>query len=316
MRFLNFSGGDRMPALGLGTWKSDPGEVGAAIKEAIKIGYRHIDCASVYGNEAEIGQALSEVFSEGHVTRDDLWITSKLWSNRHGRDEVVPTIQESLDRLGVEYLDLYLVHWPVAIRSDSKPPTQPEDLLSLETLPLEETWAGMEDALERGLARHIGVSNYSATKLGQHMSMKHKPEVNQVELHPYLAQPELLKYTKENGIHLTGYSPLGSNDRPEGMKAKDDRVLLADPVVQAVAGRLAITPAQVLLAWALQRGTSVIPKSVNPGRLAENFAAAGIELDDQAMAELKGLDDHRRYVTGTFWAKPGSPYTVASLWDE
>ncbi|QDV09076.1 putative oxidoreductase [Planctomycetes bacterium Poly30] len=316
MRFLTFKGGDEMPALGLGTWKSAPGEVGAAIKEAIKIGYRHIDCASVYGNEAEIGAALADVFAEGNITRDDLWITSKLWCNRHGREDVVPAIQASIDDLGVEYLDLYLVHWPVAIRSGAEPPTEPGDLVSLEELPLEETWAGMEEALELGLARHIGVSNYSAKKLGQHLSMEHPPELDQVEMHPYLAQPDLLKYGQEHGIHLTAYSPLGSGDRPDSMKGKDEKALLDDPVVNAVAARLSITPAQVLLAWALGRGTSVIPKSVNPNRLAENFAAAEIELDAQAMSDLAALDDHRRYVTGNFWAKPGSPYTVAGLWDE
>ncbi len=305
-----------MPALGLGTWMAAPGEVASAIKEAVKIGYRHIDCASIYGNEAEIGEAFAEIFAEGQVTRDDLWITSKLWSNRHGKDDVVPAIEASIEALRCEYLDLYLVHWPVAIRADAEPPTQPTDLVSLEELPLADTWAGMEGALERGLARHIGVSNYSPKKLSDHLSMAHKPEVNQVELHPYLAQPKLLKFAQENQIQLTAYSPLGSSGRPEGMKAANERALLEDPTVSAIAGRLSITPAQVLLAWALQRGTSAIPKSVNPERLAQNFAAASIELDDATMAEIATLDAHRRYVTGDFWAKPGSPYTVAALWDE
>jgi alcohol dehydrogenase (NADP+) len=316
MRYLDFSGGDRMPALGLGTWMAEPGEVATAIKEAVKIGYRHIDCASIYGNEAEIGEAFADIFAEGEVTRDDLWITSKLWSNRHGKDDVVPSIEASIGALRCEYLDLYLVHWPVAIRADAEPPTQPTDLVSLEELPLEETWTGMEEALERGLARHIGVSNYSPTKLAQHLSMTHKPEVNQVEMHPYLAQPKLLEFARENQIQLTAYSPLGSSGRPEGMKAENEQALLEDSTIHGIASRLSITPAQVLLAWALQRGTSAIPKSVNPERLAQNFAAASITLDDAAMSELAALDAHRRYVTGDFWAKPGSPYTVAELWDE
>lgn len=295
---------------------AEPGEVAAAIKEAIQIGYRHIDCASIYGNEKEIGAAFEEVFAEGQVARDDLWITSKLWSNRHAEEDVVPAIQESIQALRCEYLDLYLVHWPVAIRADATPPTQPEDLVALDELPLEATWRGMEQALELGLARHIGVSNYSAKKLTQHLSMAHKPEMNQVELHPYLAQPKLLEFSKQHGIHLTAYSPLGSSGRPESMKAEGERALLEEPIVLAIAERLSITPAQVLLAWALQRGTAAIPKSVNSERLAQNFAAASITLDDGAMAELAGLDAHRRYVSGDFWAKPGSPYTVADLWDE
>ncbi len=316
MRYLDFSGGDRMPALGLGTWMAQPGEVASAIKEAIKIGYRHIDCASIYGNEAEIGEAFEEVFAEGTVTRDDLWITSKLWSNRHRKEDVVPSIQASIEALRCEYLDLYLVHWPVAIRPDAGSPTQPTDLVALDEMPLEETWRGMEQALELGLARHIGVSNYSAKKLAQHLPMAHKPEMNQVELHPYLAQPSLLEFATKNQIHLTAYSPLGSIGRPEGMKAEDEQALLEDTTVLAIATRLSITPAQVLLAWALQRGTAAIPKSVNPERLAQNFAAASITLDESTMSELATLDAHRRYVKGDFWAKPGSPYTVATLWDE
>ena len=316
MRYLNFSGGDKMPALGLGTWKSDPGEVGAAVRTAIEIGYRHIDCASIYGNEKEIGDALQSVFDDGIVERDDLWLTSKLWCNRHDRDNVVPAISESIADLRCEYLDLYLVHWPVAVRADATPPTQGTDLVALDELPLSETWAGMEEALECGLARHIGVSNYSAKKLGEHTSMRFPPEMNQVELHPYLAQPELLKFATANGVHLTAYSPLGSRDRPDTMKAEDERPILEDPVIRGIGDRLGYTPAQVLLAWALQRGTAVIPKSTNPGRLAENFAAAAAALDARAMKEIAALDEHRRYVTGSFWAREGSPYTVAGLWDE
>lgn len=316
MRYLDFSGGDRMPALGLGTWMAQPGEVAAAIKEAIRIGYRHIDCASIYGNEAEIGAAFESVLAEGKVKREELWITSKLWSNRHAQEDVVPTIKASLEALRLDYLDLYLVHWPVAIRADAGSPTQPTDLLPLTELPLEETWRGMEQAKDQGLARHIGVSNYSAKKLAQHLTMAHKPEMNQVELHPYLAQPSLLEFANENQIHLTAYSPLGSRGRPEGMKADNERALLEDATVLGIAARLSITPAQLLLAWALQRGTAAIPKSVNPERLAQNFAAASISLDESTMAELAALDAHRRYVTGDFWAKPGSPYTVADLWDE
>ena len=146
--------------------------------------------------------------------------------------------------------------------------------------------------------------------------MAHKPEMNQVELHPYLAQPSLLEFANQNQIHLTAYSPLGSIGRPEGMKAENEQALLEDTTVLAIATRLSITPAQVLLAWALQRGTAAIPKSVNPERLAQNFAAASITLDEATMSELATLDAHRRYVKGDFWAKPGSPYTVATLWDE
>lgn len=314
MRHHEFKNGDRMPVLGLGTWKAAPGEVGRAIEEAVRIGYRHFDCASIYGNEAEIGDALQRVFKEGAVERDDLWITSKLWCNRHEAGDVGPAIEETLAHLQCEYLDLYLVHWPVALKHDVKSVASGDDFLSLDEVPLLETWGAMEGVLERGLARHIGVSNYSASKIGAHAGASVFPEVNQVEMHPYLRQQGLVDYGAENGVFITAYSPLGSKDRPEGMRSADDPVLLEDEVVAKVAARVGATPAQVLLAWAMQRGTSAIPKSVDPGRMAENFAAASIELDAEAMGDIDGLDRSRRYVTGSFWALPGSGYSVEDLW--
>lgn len=316
MKELTFANGDTMPALGLGTWKSAPGEVGAAVEEAVRLGYRHLDCAAIYGNEAEIGDALQRVLARGEVTREDLWITSKLWCNSHREAEVRPALEESLAKLRCEYLDLYLVHWPVALRHDVLGASSGDDFLPLSEVPLAETWGAMEDCAEMGLTRHVGVSNYSATKLAEHLDARIVPEVDQVELHPYLQQPELVRFCAEHGIHLTGYSPLGSRDRPEGMKAKGEPVLLEDPAVAAIARRLDATPAQVLLAWAMERGTSVIPKSVNPRRMAENLAAAALELDADTMAELAALDRGRRYVDGKFWEKPGSGYTAASVWDE
>lgn len=316
MNELEFRNGDRMPALGLGTWKSSPGEVGAAVLEALRIGYRHIDCAAIYGNEAEVGAALSEAFERGIVRREELWITSKLWCDRHARADVEPALRETLGALRLDHLDLYLVHWPVAVRRDAGGPDDPRFFVPLEEQPLLETWRGMEDVADRGLARHVGVSNYSARKLADHLGERRPPEVDQVELHPYLQQPDLLGFTREHGIHLTAYSPLGSIDRPETMKADGEPVLLEDTALARIAARHDATVAQVLIAWALRRGTSVIPKSVNPARLAENLAAAELELDDDAMAEIAALDRGRRYVSGQFWEKPGSPYTVRELWDE
>ncbi|MEM9379459.1 MAG: aldo/keto reductase [Planctomycetota bacterium] len=316
MQTIEFANGDRMPALGLGTWKSEPGEVGAAVTEALRIGYRHFDCATIYGNEAEIGDAFQRAFDDGVCRRDDLWITSKLWCNAHRAEDVVPAIAESIERLRAEYLDLYLVHWPVAIKAGVMGPSEPSEFYSLDEVPLSETWGGMEQAAELGLARHIGVSNYSAKKLDAHRDCRIRPEVDQVELHPYLQQTELLAYARDNGVVMTAYSPLGSSDRPEGLREADEPVLLEDPALASVAERVGATPAQVLIAWALQRGTSVIPKSVNPERLAQNFAAAEITLPDDAMADLAAMDRGRRYVTGAFWAARGGPYPVDELWDE
>ena len=316
MRYLRFDNGDEMPALGLGTWKSSPGEVGDTIAKALEIGYRHFDCAKIYGNEAEIGDAFQRSFTGGIVGRDDLWITSKLWCNAHRAEDVRPALESTLSDLKLDHLDLYLVHWPVAVKPHVLGPASGADFLSLEEVPLAETWHAMEDLHEAGLAKHIGVSNYSAKKLRAHEGMKRPPEVDQVELHPYLQQRELVAHANQSGIKMTGYSPLGSKDRPDGLKAADEPVVLEDQTVCAIANELDVTPAQVLLAWALQRGTCVIPKSTNPKRLAENFAAASIELPSDAMARIESIDKHRRYITGAFWAKDGSPYTVEDLWDE
>ena len=317
MRTIPFPGGDAMPALGLGTWKSAPGEVGAAVREAVRIGYRHIDCASIYGNEREIGTALAAAIADGDVTRAELWITSKLWCDRHAKKHVAPALKQTLEDLQLDYLDLYLVHWPIALKKGKLMPERAKDLIPLDKLPLAETWQGMEAAQQAGLTRQIGVSNLSVKKLRALCETATvRPSMNQVELHPYLAQLELLSTCSELGVGLTAYSPLGSQDRPEALRVEGERNLLADPLVIEIAEGIGATPAQVLLAWALQRGTAVIPKSVNPGRLAENLAAAELTLGPMDRQRLGALDAHRRYVTGDFWAVSGGPYTLANLWDE
>lgn len=317
MRTANFANGDRMPLLGLGTWKAAPGEVGAAVREAIRLGYRHIDCASVYGNEPEVGAAIREAIAAGEVQREELWITSKLWCNAHGRANVEPALRRTLGDLGLEWLDLYLIHWPVPIKPGVAFPTSGNDLLPPEQVPLTDTWQGMEAALEAGLTRHIGVSNVSSRKL--HALLAHcriRPELNQVERHPLLQQPALVADCQAAGVHVTAYSPLGSGDRPAALKGADEPVLLEHPVIAAIAAAHGCSPAQVLIAWQLQSGISTIPKSVNPARLRENLAAAEIALTPAAMEQIAGLDQHRRLVTGAFWLLEGSPWTLPLLWDE
>jgi alcohol dehydrogenase (NADP+) len=316
MRTVAFLNGDRMPLLGLGTWKSAPGEVGAAVREAIRLGYRHIDCASVYGNEAEVGEAIRAAIDAGEVKREELWITSKLWCNAHGRNNVEPALRRTLADLGLEWLDLYLVHWPVPIKPGVAFPASGNDLLPPEALPLADTWAGMEAVQEQGLTRHIGVSNFSSRKL--HALLGHcriKPEVNQVERHPLLQQPALLSECAAEGIHITAYSPLGSQDRPTALKGADEPVLLENPVIGAIAAEHGCSPAQVLIAWQLQSGISTIPKSVSPARLRENLAAAELQLTPADLERIAGLDQHRRLVDGSFWLLEGSPWTLQSLWD-
>jgi alcohol dehydrogenase (NADP+) len=316
MKTLACLNGDQMPILGLGTWKSAPGEVYTAVREAIRMGYRHIDCAHLYNNEAEIGHALRDAIKDGEVTRAERWITSKLWCNAHGRDRVEGALRQSLHDLGLAYLDLYLIHWPIPLKPSAVFPTCAADFATLEEVPLSSTWAGMEAAVDAGLTRHIGVSNFSAKKLRDLLPhCRIQPEMDQVELHPLLQQPELVAFCKAQGIHMTAWAPLGSSDRPDFVKAPDAPVLLENPVIRSIAEARGCTPAQVLLAWHVHRGIAAIPKSVNPSRLRENLAAAEIELTPADLEQIAGLDRNYRFIDGAFWAVEGGPWTVQSLWD-
>ncbi len=317
MTALTFANGDRMPIFGLGTWKSKPGEVYDAVRQAIKIGYRHIDCAAIYMNEPEIGKAFQDAFADGDVKREDLWITSKLWNNAHAENQVLPALRKTLVDLKLDYLDLYLVHWPIAFKSDILGPKDADDFVPLTELPLISTWRGMETAQALGLAKHIGVSNFSVKKLKNLIAeAKVKPEMNQIELHPLLAQNEMLQFCKQENIHLTAYSPLGSFDRSATLKGADEPNLFDHPIIKEIAAKYGASEAQVLIKWAIQRGTSVIPKSVNPERLQQNFDAQKLQLSDANMQMLAHVDRHYRFIDGTFWAYPKSSYTVANLWDE
>ena len=310
-------GSDEMPIVGLGTWKSAPGEVYDAVRTALDAGYRHVDCAPIYGNEPEVGRALDETFAGGDVSRDDVWVTSKLWNDAHAPEDVQPALESTLEDLQLETIDLYLMHWPVALKPDTSMPQSPDDLVSLDEQPLAETWAAMEELVDDGLARHIGVSNFNIPKLQSLLEAgRIAPEMNQIELHPYLPQTEMVSFARENDVPLTAYSPLGSKDRPEGMKADDEPILLEDPKIAEIAERHDATPAQVLIRWAIERGTAVIPKSVNAGRIKENLAAADLSLTDDDMDALSGLGRGRRYVRGELWTLEGSPYTLESIWEE
>lgn len=316
MQYQEFSNGDKMPRLGLGTWKSAPGQVHAAVAEAVRLGYRHIDCAHIYGNEPEVGSGLAEALDSGAAGRDDLWITSKLWNNSHRPEHVRPALEKTLADLRLDHLDLYLIHWPVHLVAEVMFAEATEHFIAYDALPITETWAAMEELVRAGLCRHIGVSNFTTAKLQTLLNNGSiPPAVNQVELHPYLQQPGMLEFCDKNDIHLTAYAPLGSGDRPERMRGPDDPVLLEEPALAEIAQAHDVSPAQVCIAWALARGTSVIPKSVRPERLAQNLAAKDLVLGEADMAAIAALDRHRRYVTGTEWTKLNSPYTLEIVWD-
>jgi alcohol dehydrogenase (NADP+) len=310
MPALPFANGDAMPALGLGTWRLRPELTAATVRSALELGYRHLDAAAIYGNEPQIGEALRQAFADGLVRREELWITGKLWNDCHEPHEVRPALERSLADLGLEHLDLYLMHWPLAQRRGVAMASSPEEQLSLEQVPLAATWAAMEELVDQGLTRHIGVSNFSGAKLkALAAGARIRPEVLQIERHPLLQQNALLAWCRENGVVVTGYGPLGSSG------ANRPPLVLQHPQVVALAGQRGLTPAQLLLAWGIGCGTAVIPKSMQPARLAENLAAAGETLHRELMARLTALDEGRRLIDGSFWCLEGGSYTLESLWD-
>ncbi len=317
MKYFPITDSHTIPALGLGTWKSKKGETAQAVSSAIEVGYRHIDCAPIYQNEREVGSAIAGGLATGQLSRDELWITSKLWNNAHQKKHVRPALERSLKDLQVDYLDLFLIHWPVHFQPNIAFPKRPEEFLAPNVIPVMETWQEMERMVKKGLCRFIGVCNFNLKRL---IDLKNQatiqPVMNQIELHPYLQQVKMLDYCNTNGVLLTAYSPLGSGDRPTALKKDDEPALLEHQTVLKIAKNETITPAQVLLVWGLSRGTVVIPKSVSRLRLQENFNAADLVLSDHDLQEIDALELGYRFVDGGFFQSPGSPYSVAELWQD
>ena len=315
------SNGNIIPGIGLGTFGSDHishAEVAEAVKFAIRAGYRHIDCASVYGNEDKIGEVLSELFSGKEITREELWVTSKVWNDMHGEGQVIASCRKSLADLQLEYLDLYLVHWPFpnyhapgcdvdARNPDSRPYRHEEYMIA---------WRQMEELVKMGLVRNIGTSNMTIPKLELLLRDANiKPVVNEMELHPHFQQPGLFDFCIKNGILPVGYSPVGSPARPERDKTVEDTVDTADPVIVGIAERLGVHPAVVCIKWAVQRGQVPIPFSSNPRNILSNLEAVTRDpLTDEDMRAIQAIDRGCRLIKGQVFLWEGAE-GWEDLWD-
>src|SRR3989338_6413691 len=309
---IKLNTGALMPMIGLGTWKSAPNQAGEAVLRAIsEYGYRHIDCAAIYRNEKEIGKAFKNIFENKIRRREDIFITSKLWNTEHRKSDVRKACEATLADLNLKYLDLYLMHWGVAIPPHDATPEKPLErfteqkdangFLITEKVSIRETWEAMEELIKASLVKAIGVSNFTAPMLIDILSYaKIKPAINQVELHAYLQQSELLEFCKHNDIVMTAYSPLGS---PGNFKEKGFPILIEDSAVKEIARAHDKSPAQILIRWGIQRKTVVIPKSVTPERIKENIDVFDFELSEAEMKIIAGLNRNLRFVNPYPWWK-------------
>lgn len=312
--------GSKMPVVGMGTFGSDKysGEqVAAAVIEAATLGYRHFDCAAVYGNEATIGKALRMV-QDGGIPREELWVTSKVWNDMHGDGDVIRSCKQSLKDLQLDYLDLYLVHWPFP---NFHPKGCSGDYHNPNAKPYVheaymKVWAQMEELYRAGLVRNIGTSNMTAAKMRLLLrDCRVKPAVNEMELHPNFQQPELFDFMVANGIQPVGFCPIGSPSRPERDRTPADTCDTEDPVILQIADHLGVHPAVVCIMWAVKRGEVTIPFAVKRPQLLGNLkAAVDAPLTDADMRRIAKIDKGCRLIKGqVFLWREG--LTWEDLWD-
>lgn len=303
---ITLASGAEVPSVGLGLWKIDRSVAADVVQASIDVGYRHFDAACDYGNEAEVGQGLEAATSSGTVRRDDLWVTSKLWNTYHRGEHVCQALKRSLADLRLDYLDLYLVHFPISLAfvpfEHRYPPgwfydpnaTSPA--MKADLIPIRETWEAMQELVREGLVREIGVSNFNTSLLRDVMSYATiPPAMLQVELHPFLTQEKLLRFCKESKIAVTGFSPLGAASYSSINMAQPNEGALSLPIVQAIAAQHNRSAAQIVMRWGIQRGTAIVPKTSKVDRLRENLALFDFELTADEMNAISGLNRNRRF---------------------
>jgi len=295
-----------MPKVGFGLWKIPKDICSNSVYKAINAGYRHLDSASDYGNEGEVGEGIKMALEDGLCKREDLWITSKLWNTYHHPDHVSQALEKTLKDLQLDYLDLYMIHFPISLKfvpfEERYPPewfndpSSPDPKMIPSKIPLSDTWRAMELLKESGLVKHIGVCNYSSGLLHDLMNYcKIKPEVLQIESHPYLTQEKLIKLAQNYDLEVTAFSPLGSISYEELGGAKEEESLIRNETIMSIAKELDITPAQLILSWALNRGTSLVVKSIDESRMKENLDVMNIKLEKATLDEISQLNINKRY---------------------
>ncbi|OCT58163.1 hypothetical protein XELAEV_18002492mg [Xenopus laevis] len=304
---VTLNDGHKMPVLGFGTYapdKIDKSLAEEATKVAIEVGFRHIDCAHFYGNEAEVGRAIKMKMEDGTVRREELFYTGKLWNTYHDPELVQPALEKSLQDLQLHYMDLFVIHMPMGLKpGEDLIPRDERGHFIYHNVDLRHTWEAMEKCKDAGLVRSIGVSNFNRRQLELILNkpgLKYKPVCNQVECHLYLNQSKLLGFCQSQEIVLVGYGILGSS-RDEKWIDQNLPVLLEDPVLNDIARRQNKSPAQVALRYLLQQGVVVLAKSSNPERIKENFQVFDFHLPEEDMKELGGLNRNMRYVEAKVW---------------
>ena len=295
----------QIPSVGLGLWKINKLDTANVVTNAIEIGYRHLDSAADYGNEKEVGAGLAEAINKGYCAREEVWITSKLWNNYHRKEHVRPACERTLKDLGLDYIDLYLIHFPISLQfvsfKDQYPPgwiinSKKNNIMKIDPVPLSETWQGMEELVQAGLVRHIGICNYNSGLLNDLMAYASiKPAMLQIESHPYLTQENLIHHAHNLNIAVTAFSPLGSLSYVSLKMAKVEDSLLKQREIIEIADILKRTPAQVVLRWGIQRKTAIIPKTSRIEKLRENISLFDFELNADQMNKISALNINYRF---------------------